>query len=62
MVTHSLIPTEYLYRGHWIRADDLWHVSDVRGGLVLYSSESFDDCTEAIDQVVDDGVIEVVEG
>ena len=57
-MTHHLTETEYEYRGHYIaRAGDGWHVYEDRHGDSgeLFIGSSVDDCTAAIDEVVDDG-------
>lgn len=56
-MTHQLEPTEYIYRGHWIRLDcgGEWHVTEDRNfGDVLFASNSIDDCTAMIDGVLED--------
>ena len=56
-MTHDLKPSEYEYRGHWISLVGIsWLVFDHRDGDggELFASESIDDCTAAIDAVLDD--------
>jgi hypothetical protein len=53
---HSLTPSEYEYRGHWISLVGIyWLVFDHRDGEggELFASESIDDCIAAIDDVLD---------
>jgi hypothetical protein len=61
-MTHKLRATEYLYRGHAIvLSHDLrvWVVTEGRVGeseelpTILYTSDSIDDCTRTIDEVID---------